>query len=140
MTLFNPNLQIGQEISNADLVSVFLCGNMCGMRRLYTTNTLVMVSDYVKGLYHDKWIGGVLHYTDMGKVGDQDLHWAQNDTLAGSETNGVDVHLFEVMNEGMYTYCGRIELIDKPYQETQQDENGADRLVCMFPDSAGPGE
>ena len=133
MTVFNPNLQIGQEISNFVLTSIFKCGNMGGMRRSHATNTLVLVSDYTKGLYHDKWIGGTLHYTGMGKVGDQDLHWAQNDTLAGCRTNGVDVHLFEVMTEGVYTYCGRIELVDKPYQETQPDENGHDRLVWMFP-------
>ena len=133
MTLFNPNLQIGQNISNADLVSIFKCGNMGGMRRSHATNTLVIVSDYTKGLYHDKWIGGVLHYTGMGKNGDQDIHWAQNDTLANCNINGVDVHLFEVMDEGRYTYCGRIELVDKPYTETQPGEDGIDRLVWMFP-------
>lgn len=41
------------------------------MRRSKTTNTLVIVSDYAKGSYHDKWIRGVLHYTGMGKNGDQ---------------------------------------------------------------------
>ena len=106
---------------------------MGGMRRSHATNTLVIVSDYTKGLYHDKWIGGVLHYTGMGKNGDQDIHWAQNDTLANCNTNGVDVHLFEVMDEGRYTYCGRIELVDKPYTETQPGEDGIDRLVWMFP-------
>lgn len=69
----------------------------------------------------------------MGKNGDQDLHWAQNDTLAGCRTNGVDVHLFEVMDEGCYTYCGMIELVEKPYTETQPGEDGVDRLVWMFP-------
>ena len=93
MTLFNPNLQIGQDISNADLVSIFKCGNMGGMRRSHATNTLVIVSDYTKGLYHDKWIGGVLHYTGMGKNGDQDIHWAQNDTLANCNKNGVDYQI-----------------------------------------------
>lgn len=133
MTSFNPNLQIGQEISNAELVSIFKCGNMGGMRRSHTTNTLVIVSDYTKGLYHDKWIGGILHYTGMGKNGDQDIHWAQNDTLANCNTNGVDVHLFEVMDEGRYTYCGRIKLVEKPYTEMQPGEDGIDRRVWMFP-------
>ena len=130
---FNPHLQIGQEISNAELVSIFKCGNMGGMRRSHTTNTLVLVSDYTKGLYHDKWIGGVLHYTGMGKSGDQDIHWAQNSTLANCNTNGVDVYLFEVMDEGRYTYCGRIKLVGKPYTELQPGEDGIDRLVWMFP-------
>lgn len=79
---FNPGLEIGQILKNDDIVNIFKCGNMGGMRRSKATNTLVIVSDYTKGLYHDKWIGGVLHYTGMGKLGDQDIlsghrmqHW-----------------------------------------------------------------
>lgn len=87
--MFNPGLKIGQIIKNADIVEIFKCGNMGGMRPSRTTNTLVIVSDYTKGLYHDKWIGGVLHYTGMGKSGDQDIHWAQNATLAESDYNGL---------------------------------------------------
>lgn len=131
--MFETGLKIGQIIRNSDIVDIFKCGNMGGMRRSKTTNTLVIVSDYTKGLYHDKWIGGVLHYTGMGKNGDQDINWAQNATLAAYGKNGVDVHLFEVMDEGEYTYCGRIELVGKPYIENQPGEDGADRKVWMFP-------
>ena len=131
--MFDPGLKIGQILKNADIVDTFKCGNMGGMRRSKTTNTLVIVSDYTKGIYHDKWIGGVLHYTGMGKNGDQDINWAQNATLAGCGRNGVDIHLFEVMDAGEYVYCGRIELVDKPYTETQPGEDGAPRKVWMFP-------
>ena len=131
--MFNPGLKIGQIIKNADIVEIFKCGNMGGMRRSRTTSTLVIVSDYTKGLYHDKWIGGVLHYTGMGKSGDQDIHWAQNATLAESDYNGVDVHLFEVMDAGEYVYCGRIELVSKPYIDVQPGEDGNNRKVWMFP-------
>lgn len=130
---FNPGLKIGQVLKNADIVDTFKCGNMGGMRRSKATNTLVIVSDYTKGIYHDKWIGGVLHYTGMGKSGNQDIHWAQNATLAECGFNGVDVHLFEVIDEGEYIYCGRIELVDKPYTETQSGEDGVPRNVWMFP-------
>lgn len=34
---------------------------------------------------------------------------------------------------GEYIYCGRIELVDKPYTETQPGEDGIDRKVWMFP-------
>ena len=54
----------------------------------------------------------------MGKNGDQDINWAQNATLAACGYNGVDVHLFEVMDAGEYVYCGRIELVDKPYRDS----------------------
>lgn len=59
--MFNPELSIGQELKNSDIVEIFKCGNMGGMRRSKKTNTLVLISDYTKGIYHDKWIGGVLH-------------------------------------------------------------------------------
>lgn len=29
--LFTPNLQIGQEIDNSTLTSIFYCSNMCGI-------------------------------------------------------------------------------------------------------------
>lgn len=131
--MFDPKLEIGQILKNADIVDKFKCGNMGGMRRSNTTNTLVIVSDYTKGLYHDKWIGGVLHYTGMGKNGDQDINWAQNATLAESKHNSIDVHLFEVIDAGEYIYCGRIELVAPPYTEIQPGEDGADRKVWMFP-------
>ncbi len=51
---FNPGLKIGQILKNADVVDTFKCGNMGGMRRSKATNTLVIVSDYTKGIYHDK--------------------------------------------------------------------------------------
>ena len=131
--MFNPGLKIGQILKNSEIVEIFKCGNMGGMRRSKTTNTLVIVSDYTKGIYHDKWIGGVLHYTGMGKSGDQDIHWAQNATLAESDFNGIDVHLFEVIDAGEYIYCGRIELVSKPYVDRQLGEDGNDRKVWMFP-------
>lgn len=131
--MFNPNLEIGQIINNNKLMSIFKCSQQGGMRKSNTTNTLVIVTDYTRGIYHDKWIGGVLHYTGMGLWGDQDINYMQNKTLNESGFNGVDVHLFEVMDPGEYTYCGRIELVSKPYTETQPDQDGIDRLVWMFP-------
>ena len=135
--MFNPGLSIGQILKNSDIVDTFKCGNMGGMRRSKTTNTLVLISDYTKGIYHDKWIGGILHYTGMGKNGDQDINWAQNATLANYGRNGVDIHLFEVMDAGEYIYCGRIELVTKPYVDTQPGEDGQDQP--QDPDHVGQG-
>lgn len=127
--MFDPGIEIGQILKNSDIVEIFKCGNMGGMRRSKATNTLLIISDYTKGIYHDKWIGGVLHYTGMGKNGDQSINWAQNATLATCKTNDVDVHLFEVINAGEYIYCGRIELVDEPYMDTQPGEDGIARKV-----------
>lgn len=66
---FDPGLTIGQILKNAE-VDIFKCGNMGGMRRLKTTNTCVVISDYAKGIYHDKWSHGVLPYMVMNRFGD----------------------------------------------------------------------
>lgn len=60
----------------------------------------------------------------MGKSGDQDINFMQNKTLAESRTNGVDVHLFEVLKSGQYIYKGQVDLCGEPYQEVQKGEDG----------------
>lgn len=130
---FNPNLEIGQVLDNSTLCEIFKCSPQGGMRKSNTTNTLVLITDYTKGIYHDKWIGGILHYTGMGLKGDQDIYYKQNRTLYESEHNGIDVHLFEVINPKEYIYCGRVILVEEPYQEIQLDETGTRRYVWMFP-------
>lgn len=96
---FKPNLKIGDVITNGEIVKIFICGNMGGMCRSKKTNTLVIISDDTKGLYSDVWKDGILHYTGMGKKGDQVLKGNQNATLFHSDTNGIAVHLFEVMKK-----------------------------------------
>lgn len=130
---FNPGLEIGETVDNTRLCSIFGCGPQGGMRKSNRTNTLIIVTNYTRGIYHDKWIGGVLHYTGMGLSGDQSLDYMQNKTLNLSGTNGVDVHLFEVMTKGRYIYCGRVELADAPYTESQIGDDGKPRKVWMFP-------
>ena len=131
--MFNPGLKIGQELKNDEIIRLFRCGNMGGMRRSKATNTLVIIFDHTKKIYRDKWIDGVLHYTGMGKSGDQSIKYAQNATLAESEHNGVTVHLFEVFEEGKYTYCGIVHLAGTPYTEIQPGEDGHERKVFIFP-------
>ena len=124
---------IGDITSNKELSSAYKGGNMGGMRKSNTYNCLVLISDHTKGLYEDKWYGDVLHYTGMGKTGDQVLTGNQNNTLYNSRTNGVEVHLFEGLDPGEYTYRGVVSLAGDPYQENQPDENGHMRKVWMFP-------
>jgi len=103
------------------------------MRRSKRTNSLVLVSDNTTTFYEDRWEGDVLHYMGMGLVGNQDLMARQNRTLLESDTNGVDVHLFEVFDKGRYVYQGRVKLAGKPYQESQYDFKGNSRIVWIFP-------
>ena len=68
----------------------------------------------------------------MGKTGDQTLT-SQSRTLAESDLNGVEVHLFEVLHPTQYIYHGVVSLAGKPYQEDQTDEDGVMRKVWMSP-------
>lgn len=130
---FQTRLQIGEETSHAKLIEIFKCGNMGGMRKSNKTGTLVIVSDNTKGLYQDQWRDRVLHYTGMGKLGNQVLKGNQNSTLYYSDTNGIEVHLFEVLEKTVYTYKGVVRLAGKPYEANQPDDDGNMRTVWMFP-------
>jgi 5-methylcytosine-specific restriction protein A len=129
---FNPGIEVGQVIKNSELMEVFKCANRGGMRRSRATGTLVLITDSSTKLYKDKWRDGVIYYTGTGQVNDQVLKGKQNETLYYSNSNGVEIHLFEV-NHSSYEYLGIVKLIDKPYQEIQPDTKGSMRKVWMFP-------
>lgn len=131
----------GKVLSNEEISVRFAVGNMGGMRRSTEKNLLVLISDPFKGLYQDRWErGDVLHYTGMGRVGDQSLGNAQNLTLSESPQTKIPIHLLEALEEQKYTYAGEVELIDHPYQEEQIDDEGNWRKVWMFPIRLKPGE
>jgi 5-methylcytosine-specific restriction enzyme A len=108
------------------------------MRRSLKTNTLVLVSDQ-RGIYEDRWVNDVLHYTGMGLEDDQSIDAAQNKTLAESNSNGVDIFLFEVFDAGKYMFKGQVQLSGAPYQEEQPDRKGNPRRVWIFPLKPIPG-
>jgi 5-methylcytosine-specific restriction enzyme A len=62
-----------------------------------------VISDPFKGLYQDRWLGDVLHYTGMGPIGNQSITYAQNKTLAESPKTGIAVHLLEALEPQKYT-------------------------------------
>lgn len=129
---FQPPFAVGATVTNQTICAAFRCGIQGGMRPSNRTHTLIIISDHTKALYEDKWYGNILHYTGMGKIGDQVLT-GPNRTLAQSDHNGVEVHLFEVLHPTQYIYHGVVSLADQPYQEEQADENGDMRKVWMFP-------
>ncbi len=127
------DLKIGGYYSNDDICNAFLCAPQGGMRRSHKTNTLVLVANHTKSLYEDEWKLDTMNYTGMGSKGNQSLDFAQNKTLSESNENGINVHFFEVFTDKVYTYQGQVTLIDKPFQEVQDDEDGNSRSVWIFP-------
>lgn len=123
----------GDVLDNDTLTQLFKCGNSGGMRRSKETNSLLLISDHRMSLYDDRWDGDICHYTGMGQVGDQDINYMQNRTLAHSANNGVDVFLFEVFKPNQYIYMGPVKLAGKPYTEQQLDREQNLRTVWVFP-------
>lgn len=126
------DIKPGKVLDNDGITGLFKCAPQGGMRRSHETNTLVLVSDHTKALYEDRWDGDIFYYTGMGRVGDQTIT-SQNKTIAESNINNVEMHLFEVFEAKKYVYIGIVELAAAPYQEQQLDDNGENRLVWIFP-------
>ncbi len=127
------DIKPGDVIGNQQLSTLFSVGTQGGMRKSNKTNTLVLISDQTKPFYKDEWDGDIFHYTGMGISGDQDINYAQNKTLTESNTNGIEVHLFEVFSPGKYTYQGIAQLAGTPYEKIQKDKDGNERKVVIFP-------
>lgn len=125
-------LPIGAVLTNEQICKTFKCSNIGGMRPSPKTKTLVLILDYTKNLYNDRWENGILYYTGMGRKGDQKLK-AGNKTLAESKENGYTVHLFEVSERTRYEYKGEVELAEDYHFEDQNDINGNVRKVIIFP-------
>ncbi|MCK1158605.1 hypothetical protein MX000_00225 [Streptococcus uberis] len=125
---------VNEVYTNDQLEQAFKHSKMSGMRYSTTTNTLVLISKNTKtNLYKDKWIDNTLHYTGMGKNGDQ-LLTSQNRRLANSnEDSNLKVYLFEVFNEKEMTFAGQVYLSEPYYMDEEFDEKGNLRKVYKFP-------
>lgn len=126
-------LMYDETINNNRLSKIFKCSTQGGMRRSHKTSTLVLVAKRNNEIYTDSWKQNILHYTGMGQVGDQKLNGNQNITLFESNTNNVNLHLFEVHKANEYIYKGKVELAGNPYQTTENDINNNKRSVWKFP-------
>ena len=126
------DLQLGSQYSNEQVRSTFRCSLQSGMNKSNTTNTLVLIINHIKSIYHDRWLDNKVHHIGKGQVGDQTMT-RENKTLSESNKNGVKLHLFEVFRKGIYIYRGQVHLYEKPYQKEQLDKNGNPRKVWVFP-------
>ena len=130
----NIKLQQGKTLSNQQICDLYKCSTQGGMRRSHRTKTLILVSDYTRDLYEDRWDdNNIFHYTGMGQTGDQSLDYSQNKTLYESDVNGVEVHLFQVYKSREYIYQGIVNLAGEPYTERQLDKDKNERNVWVYP-------
>lgn len=127
---------IGDSYTRDEIMASFKVSGQGGMMRSHATNTLVLISNHSKSLYDDHWYGGVMRYTGMGQIGNQNLYHAQNKTLLESNKNGITVHFFEIFKDTIkrkYVYKGIVKLVGSPFTEKQLDAANNYRLAWIFP-------
>jgi len=125
-------LKINSIYSQKDIQNILGITIMRGMNFKIDSNRLVLVRNHIKSIYTDRQEGDVLYYTGEGRIGDQSLTGA-NKRLLNSNEEQIEVHLFEVFKRTEYTYKGIVHLVGEPLKEIQEDENGNDRTVYIFP-------
>jgi len=126
------SLKLGDKIENKDIALLFQCTNQGGIRKSNKTKTVVLIAKFTDCLYKHRKENNILYYTGMGKVGNQELK-RQNKAIVEAKENNFHIHLFEMHEEKVYTYCGEVELTDTPFIEEQTDDNGNIRDVLIFP-------
>jgi 5-methylcytosine-specific restriction protein A len=130
---FHVPVKAGETVDNDTLRRIFKVGPAGIMRRSLKTNSLVLIADHTTSAFEDKWVNRFFHYTGMGLLGEEGLTFHENKTLSESETNGVNLYLFEVFTGGRYVYMGEVELSDPPFLSRQADFEKNIRNVYIFP-------
>lgn len=127
------NINIGEVFSSEQLIETFKTEGQKGIRKSNTFNCLVLITNENNGIYADSDIeNGTILYTGEGKSGDQQLN-KNNKSIYESRKTSLPMYLFSKDKNRNYTFEGRVELYDDPYQVTERDSENRDRLVWKFP-------
>lgn len=130
---FINNISIGDVFTRDQLMAIFKISGQSGMMKTNLLNMLVLTTSENNGIYGDSGIeNGTIQYTGEGQIGDQTIS-KNNKTLYYSKNDNIPVYLFSKDNKRRYTFEGRVELYDEPYQVYENDINGDKRLVWKFP-------
>ena len=129
---FINNMNIGDVFTRDQLMAIFKVSGQAGIMKTNSLNALVLTTSE-ESVYGDSLIeSGTIQYTGEGLEGDQTIT-KNNKTLYHSKENDLPVYLFTKDKKRRYTFEGRVELYDSPYQVKENDINGKERLVWKFP-------
>lgn len=130
------NLKLYKKYTLNDLKDVFEDGSFQfggGMIYNSKTNVLVLISKHTKDrLYGDKIEDGKIHYTGMGKYGDQTVN-LKNKRLVNAKRDNTQVYMFLSYKPNEYSYYGRVSLDDPYYYDFEIDADKNNRRVLKFP-------
>lgn len=125
-------LKIGEVIDNKSIAEYFKVTNQGGIRKSLQTKSVVIIAKFTDCLYKHRKDNEILYFVGMGKKGNQAIS-RQNKALFDATKEGYKIHLFEMYEEGKYTYCGTQKICGDVTSEIQKDDEGKDREVLIFP-------
>ncbi len=131
--MFIPPFQPGNIVTNEEIMKNFHCACEGGIRPANATDSIVLVLNHTKIDHSTDWHGDILWFRGSGNSGDQKLDKGRNKTLMKAFRRGRPVYLFEVFKAKAYTFRGRVELAEEPFQKEAEDQNGLMRKVWIFP-------
>jgi 5-methylcytosine-specific restriction protein A len=120
------------SFTNKEVSEMFKVSPQGGMRISRTNNCLVLIHKINDNFYADRWQNDILYYIGHGQVGDQEMQRA-NKALLESQSNNMQVFLFESPKKNDYRYVGRVLLAKEPFTKQDTDINGEYRKVIVFP-------
>lgn len=130
---FINNMKIGESFKLNQLMQIFKISGQSGMMKTNLLNALVLVTAEHNGIYDDTIVeNGTIQYTGEGQIGNQTIT-KNNKTLYYSKENNIPVYLFSKDKTRRYTFEGKVELYDNPYQVPEKDVKENERLVWKFP-------
>lgn len=130
---FINNINIGDSFTLDQLMKIFRISGQSGMMKTNLLNALVLITSENNGIYDDSIVeNGTIQYTGEGQIGDQTIT-KNNKTLFYSRESNIPIYLFSKDVKRKYTFEGRVELYNEPYQVNEKDIKGNERLVWKFP-------
>lgn len=136
---FNSGLEIGQIVTNQQIVDIFKVDNSQGIRTSQKYNYIVITLTHDNSPYNDTWHpdGYCIDYIGTGKEekGDQKLE-GRNKTLRDCLDNDKELFFFEQIidnNKKKYIYRGLCDLTGEPWEDNELCSNGTTRKVLKFP-------
>ena len=122
----------GDIIGNKEIADFFKVTNQGGIRKSLKTKSIVVIAKFTDCSYKHSKKEDILYFVGMGKKGNQQLT-RQNKALFDAKKEGFAIHVFEMYEEGNYTYKGIHEISGDLLNEKQLDDNGEERDVIIFP-------
>lgn len=130
---FINSINIGDTFTRDQLMAIFKISGQSGMMKTNSLHALILTTSESNGVYSDSFVeNGTMIYTGEGLEGNQTLD-KNNKTLYYAKENNLPVYLFSKDKNRKYTFEGKVEVYDNPYQVIEKDINNNDRLVWKFP-------